>query len=154
MRLSIKQKIIGLIAIIGTILILIFQGGFYSKSNSKIEKPVENASLPIQTDKPQIISTSPNPLDQTILWGTEPIEITFDSPLENAPELKYRLEPKSEMKVELSSDKKTAKFIPVKPLPLGVGFTFTILAESKFEGKKTLGKEYTYHFRTIEYKGV
>lgn len=152
-NLTLKQKVIGIIAIIGTVLILIFQGGFYPKTSANLEKSSEKA-VAAQTNNPEIISTSPSSLDSAVLWGAESIEITFNTPLENVPELKYKFEPQSELKVELINNKKTAKFTPVKPLPFGVGFTLTIQGESKFDGKKTLGKEYTYHFRTIEYKGI
>lgn len=156
--LSLKQKIIGIIAIIGTILILIFQRGFSSNPTATLE-PVRINLDPqpqkqIQIDTPELVSTNPSPLDGAILWGLQPIEITFNMPLENIPELKYKLEPQIDIKVELSSDKKTVRFIPTKTLPLGVGFTLFISGDAKFDGKKTLGKDYTFRFKTIEYKGI
>lgn len=148
--LNLKQKIIGIIAVVGTILILIFQHGF---SSSKPAALLEKQNQ-IQTVNPEIISTSPSPLDQAIIWGQQPIEITFNLPLENIPELKYKFEPQSELKVELLNDKKTVRFTPVKPLPLGVSYTLSLPASAKFDGQKTLGKDYIFSIRTIEYKGV
>lgn len=157
-NLSLKQKIIGIIAVIGTILILIFQRGFSSNptaSPDSIGASLETQSpKQIQTDTPEIVSTNPSPLDEAVLWGMQPVEITFNMPLENLPELKYKLEPQSDIKVELSNDKKTVRFIPTKTLPLGQGYTLFISGAAKFEGQKTLGKDYTFHFKTIEYKGV
>jgi hypothetical protein len=153
-NLSLKQKIIGAIAIFGTVLILVFQRGVYSKPQSSAEKSTTTTPAVIQTDKAEIVSTNPSPLDQSIVLGSQPIEITFNFPLENIPELKYRFEPQSDLKVELLNDKKTVRFTPVKPLPFGMGFTLVIAKEAKFDGKKNLDKEYTFHFRTIEYKGV
>lgn len=149
--LSLKQKIIGIIAVIGSILILIFQQGLYNKPTASVEKQSEKQ---IQTDTPEIVSTNPSPLEESILWAMQPIEITFNLPLENAPEFKHKMDPKYDYKVELSDDKKTIRIIPTKPLPLGKGFTLFIQADTKLEGNKTLGRDYIFHFRTIEYRGV
>jgi hypothetical protein len=152
-NLSLKQKIIGIITVIGIILILIFQGGLYSKSTASVEK-LEDKTTTTQSENPEVASTNPSPLEKAIIWGMQPIEITFNLPIENIPELKYKLEPEADMKVELLNDKKTIRFTPNKPLPLGVSFTLTIPSEAKFDGKKTLGQDYQVHFKTIEYKGV
>lgn len=148
-NLSLKQKIIGLIVIIGAALIMIFQGGFYPKNSvSKSE------TIKTQSNQPELISTNPSPLDKAIIWGMQPIEIAFNLPLENIPEMKYKWEPKADIKAELSGDKKTVKFTPVAPLPLGTEFILSIPAEAKFEGGKTLGKGYSFHIKTIEYRGI
>ncbi|MDD2822595.1 MAG: Ig-like domain-containing protein [Candidatus Daviesbacteria bacterium] len=148
-NLSSKQKVIGVIAIIGTILILIFQSGFYSKPAAKREE-INNPA----TQNPEVVSTSPNPLEKAIIWGTTPIEITFNLSVQNIPELKYTFEPESDIKAELLNDRKTVRFTPNKPLPLGADYTLTIPAGAKFDDDKTLGKDYKVHFRTIEYRGV
>lgn len=151
MNLSIKQKIIGIIAIIGTILILIFQGGLYPKNKDQDEPQITE---PAQVLTPGIIKTNPNPLDQATLWALQPIEIIFSIPLENIPEFKYKIDPSFDHKVELSNDKKTLTITPTKPLPLGQSFTMGISGSTKIEGGKILGKDYTFHFKTIEYRGV
>ncbi|MFA5932647.1 MAG: Ig-like domain-containing protein [Microgenomates group bacterium] len=154
-NLSIKQKIIGIIVVIGTILILIFKGGIYSKPAENLDKTFNNPTpTTIQTDTPEIISTSPSPLDNSYIWGTTAISITFNLPIENIPELKYKFEPASNIKTDLSNDNKTVTFTPIEPLKLGSEYLLTIPAEAKFLGKKTLGKSYIFHIRTIEYKGV
>lgn len=150
-NLSLKQKIIGIIAVIGTILILIFQHGFYSKPTANLEKQPQ---IQTQTDKIELVSTNPSPLEEATLWAMQPIEITFNLPLVNAPEFKHKIDPKPDYKVELSDDKKTVRIIPTKPLQLGLGFTLFIQSDTKFDGNKTLGRDYVFHFRTIEYKGV
>lgn len=152
MNLRLKQKIIGIIAIIGTILILIFQHGLASdKPVAILEKPTPTV---IQTNTPELISTNPSPLDKSILWAIQPIIFAFNLPLENIPEFKYKIDPKIDYKIELSNDKKIITLTPAKPLPLGQTFTFSISTDTKFEGKKTLDKDYTFHFQTIVYKGV
>lgn len=149
--LSLKQKITGLVVIIGAALIMIFQGGFYPKNSVSKQAPEE---VKIQANQPELISTNPSPLDKAIIWGMQPVEITFNLPLENIPEIKYKWEPKTDLKAELSSDKKTVKFMPVAPLPLGTEFVLSIPKEAKFEGGKTLGKSYSFRFKTIEYRGI
>ncbi len=156
-NLSLKQKIMIVVGIVGAILIAIFQHGLYSKpapvslnSNTLQNSPT---TLP-KTNLPQIISTNPSPLEEAIIWAMQPVEITFNTPLENIPEFKYRFEPEVKMEVKLSNNNQTVTFTPKEPLKLGSVFTLFISPESKFQGKKTLGKEYIYHFRTIEYKGV
>lgn len=158
-NLSLKQKIMIGIGIIGTILILIFQRGF--SGSPAVEKiPLENKQTQVQTqvqaqiNKPELISTNPNLLNEAILWAQQPIELTFNLPLENVPETKYRIEPSYENKAELVNDKKTIRITPVKSLPLGQTFTLFISKDTKFDGKKILDKDYSFHFKTIEYKGV
>lgn len=106
------------------------------------------------SDKPTIISTKPDPLEENIVSVTDTVEITFNRPLENVGEFKSRLEPKIEYKVELSSDRKTAKIKPVKSFLLGTTYTLFIGPETKFDGVGRWGEEKIYHFKTITYRGV
>ncbi|KKQ81574.1 MAG: hypothetical protein UT04_C0069G0001, partial [Candidatus Daviesbacteria bacterium GW2011_GWF2_38_7] len=125
------------------------------KNSLNSSKPTSKPSQTISpSDKPQIISTKPDPLDETIISAAEIIEITFNRPLENVGELKVKIEPNIEYKVELSGDRKTAKIIPVKPYNLGASYTLSIGPDSKFDGVGSWGKDKTYHFRTIKYTGV
>ncbi len=82
------------------------------------------------------------------------LELTFDQPIENRGEVKNTLDPKQDYTVELSQDKKTAKFIPNKPYISGREYTLTIKSDTKFDGKKTLGHDEVFHFRTISYQGA
>lgn len=119
--------------------------------------PSDNVVQPSQinsNDKPQIVSTKPDPLEETIISAGDTVEITFNRPLENVGEFKSRFEPKIEYKVELSSDRKTAKILPVKPYALGTTYTLFIGTETKFDGVGRWGEEKIFHFRTVAYRGV
>ncbi len=67
---------------------------------------------------------------------------------------KSRLDPKIDYKVELSSDRKTAKIKPVKGFLLGTTYTLFIGTETKFDGVGRWGEEKIFHFKTITYRGV
>ncbi|GEM_PF-1687741 len=155
--LNIKQKILVAIAIIGALLILLFQRGIYGKTNtesSPTSQPSVKSSEQQVSDKPIIVSTVPSSLDEAIIVPTQVIEITFNMPVENSGEFKHRLEPKSEYTVKLSDDRKTVKITPNPILKLGTTFTLFILTDTKFDGGKRLEQEKVYHFKTLEYKGV
>lgn len=132
--------------ILSAILSLFFFLGF------KQSKP---ASPPpaSQPDAPRLVSTKPDPLEDTIIAADQIIEITFSHPLENVPEFKTKIEPKTDYKVELSGDRKTVKIIPVAPFELGTTYTLFILQDSKFEGGGRLSQELNFHFRTVKYRG-
>lgn len=125
-----------------------------SSSPSPSSTPIESGPTVSSQDKPQIVSTKPNPLEDTIISATEIVEITFNRPLENVGEFKVRIEPKLDFKVELSSDRKTAKIIPAEPYLLGTTYTLFIGPDSKFDGVGRWGEEKIYHFKTITYRGV
>ncbi len=107
-----------------------------------------------QTDPPKIVSTKPDPLENSIVSANQTIEITFNRPLENVGEFKSKIEPKVDYKVELSGDRKTAKIMPVKPFDLGSTYTLFIGTETKFDGVGRWGQEKIFHFKTITYRGV
>lgn len=140
------------------ILIIIFAGAFYFyKNNIRADVPIQEETKEqkdISKESPRIISTKPEPLEDNIIAAEEIIEITFNRPLENVGEFKLRIEPKTDHKVELSGDRKTAKIIPVKPYQLGTTYTLFIGPDSKFDGVGNWGQEKIYHFRTIKYTGV
>ncbi|MDD5415451.1 MAG: Ig-like domain-containing protein [Candidatus Daviesbacteria bacterium] len=153
-----KRKILIVVAITGAVLILISQKDLYSKfipaasNDSPQPEPVEQTVS--VNDKPTIVSTKPDPLEETIVAATDTIEITFNRPLENVGEFKVRIEPEIDYKVELSNDRRTAKIIPIKPYQLGTTYTLFIGTETKFDGIGRWGEEKIYHFRTIKYTGV
>lgn len=151
-----KKIIISIIFIIviTVITIIIFAG-----KNQQESKPAQTNNQPTtkpvsQNDKPQIVSTKPDPLDNSIVSGTDVIEITFNRPLQNVGEFKNKIEPKIEYKVELSADRKTARIIPAKPYPVGAGFTLSIGPDTKFDGMGEWRESKDFHFRTIKYTGV
>lgn len=143
----------------GLILIVLILMFTWSKFKHKIPtvSNTQNTSKQIissSTDSPQIISTIPDPLDNSIVPADQIIQITFNKPLQNAPELKTRIEPKIDYKIELSQDRKTAKIIPAKLYDLGATYTFFISPESKFDGGGSLDGGKVFHFRTVRYTGV
>lgn len=144
--------------IIFFILIVTFALVFYLYNKRGVDPnptPPAKQTAPItQNDKPQVVSTKPDPLDNTIISTTQIVEISFNRPLENVGEFKLRIEPETEHKVELSSDRKTAKITPVKSFQLGTTYTLFIGTETKFDGVGRWGEEKIYHFRTIKYTGV
>lgn len=124
------------------------------QTNPTISPAPSQADQKKEVDKPQIIATKPDPLNETIIPASQVIEIVFNRPLENVGEFKVRIEPKIEYKTELSQDRKTGKIMPTKPYELGISYTLTIGPDSKFDGVGAWGQSIDYHFRTIPYKGV
>jgi hypothetical protein len=147
---STKAKIITAIVVIGAILIAIFQFGL---GGPGAERGVDT----IQTESPVVVATNPAAMKEkktVVVLPTQSIEITFNQPLENVPETRITIEPKADYKVELSGDKKTIKITPNTPYALGQGYSLFIKADTKFDGKKTLGSDVDFHFATISYNGV
>lgn len=150
-----KKIVIITIIIIVAIVSLVFIWKKQSTSGESKPTPEVSKTASISpTDKPQIVSTKPDPLEDTVIAATDVIEITFNRPLENVGEFKSRIEPKIEYKVELSGDRKTAKIIPAKPYALGTTFTLSIGPDSKFDGVGNWGEDKSFHFKTIKYNGV
>lgn len=131
------------------ILVLIVVGIFWFFTRKK--EPTQPTS---QDNTPKIISTKPEPLENAVVSATEVVELTFNRPLENIGEFKFRIDPKAEIKIELSPDRKTAKIIPQTPYELGVTYTIFIGPDSKFDGAGNWGKEAIYHFQTIKFRGI
>lgn len=140
------------IIIIIIVITIILTAAFLWKSRTFTPPPP--SSTPSQTDKPRIVSTKPDPLEENIISATEVVEITFNKTIENVGEFKVKIEPEIEYKVELSGDRKTAKIIPLKPYQLGTTYTLFIGTETKFDGVGRWGEEKVFHFRTIKYTGV
>lgn len=147
-----KQKffLIVFTVIIGALLLT---WKFFITPNPPTTKEVQKTAQ--STDgKPQVVSTKPDPLNDSIVPASQIIEITFNRPLENVGEFKVKIEPKTDFKVELSSDRKTAKITPVKPFELGTTYNMSIGTETKFDGVGRWGEEKVFQFRTIRYRGV
>lgn len=152
MSLSWKQKIIGIITILGLILIGIFKHGLYSHSPlSLTNQPAVN---PSQNADPKVVSTTPELSQEVILPPNQDISINFNLPLQNSGELRYQITPDVEVNLKLSSDRKTITISPRTFYKLGSEYTIFIKGETKFDNKKTLNKEYIFHFKTIQYIGV
>src|SRR4051812_32490517 len=117
-----KQTIIGIVIAIGAILIAVFMFGL---DGSATPRPDSAA----QSDAIMVTSSNPAPLKEkkeVVVIPTQTIELTFNQPLENAPETKVVLEPPADIKVQVSDDKKTVKIIPNTPFKLGQGYTLFI----------------------------
>ena len=145
-----KILIVGIVLII-TILVIGWK--ITRNSVSKVNQPAPTTQNQ-QNDSPRIVSTKPDPLDESIISATDIVEITFNRPLENVGEFKARIEPKIDFKIELSNDRKTAKIKPAKPYELGTTYTLFIGPDTKFDGVGNWGKDKMFHFRTIKYTGV
>ncbi|MBI2022343.1 Ig-like domain-containing protein [Candidatus Daviesbacteria bacterium] len=152
-NLSLKQKIIVAVLALGVILIVIFQGGLSNKTNLE-KSPIKNDQTQITNENPRLISTNPDPLNNAVILPTQTIELTFNQPIENRGELKFDIVPKIEVNVELSSDKKTARIIPIKPYGLGQRYEIFIKTDTKFDGGKKLESQLQFGFNTIVYRGV
>lgn len=150
-----KNRLIAIILAIGSILIFIFYRGFYSKGPlANTTSNTAPAKQQTENSQPEIVSTNPNPLEEAVILPSQVVELTFNQPLENRGELKNRIEPKLDYEIKLSDDRKTAKITTHQGFALGTTYTLFIMPDSKFDGKKLLGREYIFHFKTIEYKGV
>lgn len=148
-----KQIIIITVALIGLILIAVFYKGLYQPNHvTKLSQSATQTTS--QSEKLKIISTNPSPLEEVTILPTQIIELTFNYSLIAPSELKHKIDPPSDIKIELSVDKKTVKFVPIKPYKLGSGYTLFIQPDTKFEGGKVLKEELIYHFKTISYRGI
>ena len=58
------------------------------------------------------------------------------------------------MEVELSGDKKTVRFTPVRAYDLGQGYNLIITGDTKFDNNKLLNTDYHWAFQTIKYTGI
>ncbi|MCR4306218.1 MAG: hypothetical protein NUV73_03995 [Candidatus Daviesbacteria bacterium] len=146
------------VKLVAVLIIVLLTGVFFWKTRLSATSPIPAPTIPASpataSDKPQVVSTKPDPLDETIIPATEIIEITFNRTIENVGEFKVRIEPEAEYKTELSGDRKTARIIPLKPYKLGITYTLFIGTETKFDGIGRWGEEKVFHFRTITYRGV
>ena len=145
------KVIIGIILLAAGIFVYL---AFFKSDAKTIETKNSTPKVVSATDEPQVVSTKPDPLEDTIIGANDNIEITFNRPLENVGEFKFRLETKTDVKVTLSDDRKTARIAPIKPFELGTTYTLFIKPDSKFDGVGDWGKEKIFHFKTIKYTGV
>lgn len=143
------------------VLILIVVVTFFLWTSQSKTQPSESTQTPTpavsngsQNNSPWIISTKPDPLEEAVISAMEEIEITFSHSLENEGQFKIRLDPKTDYKIVLTQDRKTARIVPQKPYELGAGYTLFILPDSKFEGVGEWKEEKIFHFQTIKYRGV
>lgn len=149
-----SRKIIILIAVLSIGTLWWWMG---SGKTTPIQSDAQNQDSKIEqlSDKEvRIVSTKPEPLEEAVISATEEVEITFSHALENEGQFKVRIEPKTDYKIVLSGDRKTAKIIPQIPYELGAGYTLFILPDSKFDGVGEWRKEKIFHFQTIKYRGV
>lgn len=115
--------------------------------------PTQTNNVKMPEKDVEIISTDPSPLDNIIITKDQVVKITFSNNLENVPEFKYSINPKINLKVELSGDKKTISFTPEKGFVLGTAYTLGVSIDTKFEGGKRLKEGKIYHFQTVAFRG-
>lgn len=150
---SYKKIIITAIALIGLALLAIFYKGLYSPAPiTKLN--LQTTQVDIQPEKPLVLTTNPSPLEDATILPTQIIELTFNYSLIAPSELKHKIDPPADIKIELSADRKTVKIVPVKPYHLGSGYTLFILPDTKFEGGRLLKDEKIFHFKIIRYRGI
>lgn len=118
----------------------------------------QNPTPTVLSDKLQIISTNPNPLEEATILPTQYIEITFNKPL-FVSEFKHRFDPEIDHEVKVINGRdyafgSTFRIIFKKPLELGGGYTLFILSTTKTEEGLGLPNDLIFHFQTIPYKGV
>lgn len=111
-----------------------------------------------QPETLKIISTKPEPLDESTILPKDGIEITFNYPIYRS-ELKHRFDPELGHVVEAvngidSEMSTTFKITFSNSLELGRGYTLFVLPETHDQKNHTLEHEYIYHFKTISYRGV
>lgn len=150
---NLKQKIIIIVAIIGALLIFLFQRGL-SDASPISSNPQPDTQQQNTSNEVKVISTKPENLDGLTILPTQIIEVTFNYPLENVGEFKNKIDPKANYTVKLSDDRKTAKIIPNPTFNVGTGYSLIIQTDSKFDGKRKLDHEIILHFNTVSYNGV
>lgn len=147
-----NKKLLISLPIILIILLGVFAG---PKVKNKLFKPVvQNSPAP----QFYLVSIDPNPLEGATILPTQSITVTFNKPV-RVSELKHRFDPEINHEVTVANGidstlGTTLKITFVKPLQLGSGYTFFILASTHTEDKINLDRDYIYHFSTIKYNGV
>lgn len=129
---------------------------FYQKKAITPQTPQEAPKQEKNTSsEPTIISTVPEGiLDKTeVILPNQEIKINFNLPIENIGEFKHEITPKTKYQAKLTDDRKSVVIKADGLFPVGVEFTLVMRPDTKFDGKKTLGREIRAHFKTPEYRG-
>ncbi len=145
---------------IGVFIFLMIFAFFYQKV--KVSQISVAPSSQAENEKPIIVSTVPSGLSNNLpISPTQEIEITFNIPLENTGEFKYKITPPVELNLSLSPDRKTIKLSPKDTFKLGTNYELEIQPGSKFNSdpsqkssQKILEETIFIRFKTIEYRGV
>ncbi len=154
-----KNRLVVIIIAIGLFLLALFYKGIYPTGNvipNSFRNPETLKQVQGNKEEIQLLSTNPDPLENATILPDKVVEVTFNRALPSADALMYKIDPKIDTKVELANGGKTVRF--VAKFELGQGYTLFILPDSSFidtkEAHQKLGKEYIYHFKTIDYRGV
>ena len=145
-----------LIFIVIIILGLVFIFLWVKDKNSQPQPPKEVTQE--QSDNLRVVSTKPDPLDNSTILPTDSLEITFNKPI-SVSEFKHHFDPEVEHEIEAigqSTPKGSYQFKISfkKPLELGAGYTLFVESRTKTNSGETLDHEYNYHIKTIGYRGV
>ena len=127
------------------------------------KSPVNNGEkanqAEISDNQLKIIATNPNPLDDATILPTQSIEITFNKIIPKS-EFKHEFSPEipsHEVEALNGPDANNGSVMKInfkEPLQLGAGYSLTISSGTRTGDGKSIDKEYIYHFKTIQYKGV
>lgn len=147
-----KNKLILALVVCAIIIAGVF---LYQKKAAAPQAPQEAPKQEQNTSEPIIISTSPEGiLDKTeVILPNQEIRINFNLPIENIGEFKHEITPKTKYQAKLTDDRKAVVIKADGLFPVGVEFTLIMRPDTKFDGKKTLGREIRAHFKTPEYRG-
>lgn len=144
--------------ILALVVCAIIIAGVFLYQNKKVapQAPQEAPKQEQNTSSdPVIISTSPaGILDKTeVILPNQEIRINFNLPIENIGEFKHEITPVTKYQAKLTDDRKSVVIKADGLFPVGVEFTLIMRPDTKFDGKKTLGREIRAHFKTPEYRG-
>lgn len=149
-----KKLLLILLIALSLVLLFLFKDKFFKVSEKINQTEVTNK---VSEDKLEIISTKPDSLEGAVILPTQEIEFKFNKQI-SISEFKHKFDPEVEHKVNATYDKvDNTTIISIKfseALSLGSGYTLFILPNTNSEDGKVLGREFSYHFSTIKYKGV
>lgn len=146
---SVKKSFIIIVTFIIIIIVIYFLRSGY-------QPPI--STLSSSTDKLQLLSTNPKPLDGATILPTQVLEFTFSQPVSKT-EFKHHFDPEVDHQVEVVEPSGSwigtkLRITFKKPLQLGSGYTLFVESSTHSEDQQSLGQDYIYHFSTIKYTGI
>lgn len=148
---SLRSKIIAVVLAIGLLLIAIFGFGLEDEALKPTAKEEIKKEQP--KDRPYVVSTNPDLMQEALIPPGQTIEITFSEPFENRGEVKYELMPEIAHEAQEANEKTTFRIVPKPLFKVGAGYTLRIKTETKFKSGKRLENDLNYSFKTIPYSG-
>lgn len=161
-----KKIVAILVTLLGILLLLISGKGFYKSNEPTLTSDKVENQVIRDLGKVKLLSTTPTNLNGKTLLPTDPIEITFDTPMVAFdPSYHVVIEPKVEVSVKASDDQKKITIKPVKSWAVGTTYHLLIKDNLKFKGDPrppaggsgqdvTLGENVRFDFNTLAIKGI